>query len=191
MTASRLSRPASPRYFFDPLVLLMIICIGVGFGGFVYWAATAQLAQGITANGVLALKDQRRTMQHLEGGIISDIQIREGQDVAAGDLLLTLTDANAQARLRQVEADMAARAAALDRLEANLADTSDLAFPRLTALGFDHMSLAPLKFAETQVFMDQKAAINGQRRLVLAKIDRLRAERAALVSRSDGKEREL
>ena len=107
-------RPKGPRYLFDPLVLLIVMFIAVGFGGFSYWAATAPLAQGITAPGVLALKDQRRTMQHLEGGIISAITIREGQAVSAGEVLVTLTDASASARLTQVQAEMSARPATPD-----------------------------------------------------------------------------
>ena len=179
------------RFLRDPLVLFVVLFIGLGFGSFIYWAATAQLAQGISAQGVLVIKDKRRTIQHLEGGIISEINIREGQTVTAGDLMMRLIDAKSQSRLMQVESDMAAHTASIDRLEANMTSAPHVSFARLEALGFDGFDTSALKAAETQLFTDQKAALEGERTLVQAKLDRLAAEMQALDARAQGRRNEL
>ena len=68
-----------------------IITIAVFFGGFGLWAALAPLASAVLASGVVILDSSSKTVQHLEGGIINQIHVREGQQVAAGDLLVVLS----------------------------------------------------------------------------------------------------
>lgn len=184
-------RPKNLRYFWDPLVFSVILGVLVGFGGFMYWATTAQLAQGVTASGQLGLKDQRREMQHLEGGIISAIHIREGQLVTRGDVLIELRDASADARLGQVDAERAAKSARLDRLEAALIGAEVLRFPRLAQIPGTSFDPVVLMRAEGQVFRDQYADLDGQRSLVDAKLERLAAERTSNETRVQGKINEL
>lgn len=185
------SRPKNLRYWSDPFMVFIVLGVAIGFGGFLYWSLTAQLAQGVTASGLLAVQNQRREIQHLEGGIISSIAIQDGQVVAQGDTLIELRDASADARLRQVDAERAAKSARLDRLEASLEEADDLTFPRLSKITGDSFDPAGLMRAEAQVFRDQIAALKGQRGLVRAKLARLTAQKASIATRVRGKEREL
>ena len=70
----------------------------VGFGGFLLWASFAPLDEGVPAQGMVSIDTKRKTIQHLTGGIVKDVQVKEGQLVKEGDLLLVLDDVNAKAR---------------------------------------------------------------------------------------------
>ena len=54
------------------------------------WSAVARLDSAITAQGVVSAETNRKTVQHLEGGIVKEIRIREGQHVDAGQVLFRL-----------------------------------------------------------------------------------------------------
>lgn len=71
--------------------------LGVGFGGFLLWAALAPLDEGVPTMGTVALDTKRKAVQHLSGGIVAQVNVREGQMVKAGDVLLRLDTATVQA----------------------------------------------------------------------------------------------
>jgi multidrug efflux pump subunit AcrA (membrane-fusion protein) len=61
--------------------------LGLGFGGFLLWAALAPLDEGVPAQGVVTLDTKRKTVQHLSGGIVKEVLVHEGQQVKEGALL--------------------------------------------------------------------------------------------------------
>ena len=70
------------------------------FGGFGSWAALAPLESAALAPGMVMVDSNRKTIQHLEGGIVSEILVKEGSEVQAGDPLVLLTSAQAKAARR-------------------------------------------------------------------------------------------
>lgn len=71
-------------------------------GGFGTWAYGARLASAAIAPGVVSPDGYRKTIQHLEGGIVRTIHVKEGDVVAAGDPLVTLDDTQALARRQEL-----------------------------------------------------------------------------------------
>ena len=69
----------------------------IGFGGFAAWAAFAPLDAGVPANAIVEVAGSRKTIQHLEGGTVDEILVREGDRVTAGQVLLRLNPTRAQA----------------------------------------------------------------------------------------------
>ncbi len=73
----------------------------VGVGGFFFWGSTAPLDQGIPLTGTVIVSTKQKSIQHLTGGTIEDILVREGDMVKAGDTLVRMnsvqTTANAEA----------------------------------------------------------------------------------------------
>ena len=68
-----------PRHLVPVIAGLAIIA--VGFGGFVTWASTAPLVSAAVAPGIVAVDGKRRVVEHLEGGYVHDILVREGDRV--------------------------------------------------------------------------------------------------------------
>lgn len=71
----------------------------VVFGGFGGWAALAPLDSAAVAPGVITVQNYRRTVQHLEGGIVQALHVREGQFVKAGEALIDLEGTQFRAEL--------------------------------------------------------------------------------------------
>src|SRR5437868_10417931 len=73
-----------------------IIVIGF-FGVFGVWAKTAPLNGAVIANGVVKVEGNRKSIQHLDGGIVHELRVKEGDHVEAGDVLLVLDGSQARA----------------------------------------------------------------------------------------------
>lgn len=64
----------------------------IALGGFVLWATTATLAVAVVAPGDVSVASFKRTIQHLEGGVVDKLPVEDGDHVEAGDPLLVLSD---------------------------------------------------------------------------------------------------
>src|SRR5258708_9632014 len=92
---------ALPRVSDDPRVFARIgyLVIIVTFGVVGGWAAFAPLASAVVATGVVAAEGDKKTISHLEGGIVEEIRILVGDHVEAGDTLIRLDDISPKANL--------------------------------------------------------------------------------------------
>jgi len=85
-----------------PLIIATLAAL-VFFGGFWGWAVTVPIASAALASGSIIPEGYRRTVQHLEGGIIRKIQVKEGDYVKAGQSLIVLKGVQALAVYRAHE----------------------------------------------------------------------------------------
>jgi protease secretion system membrane fusion protein len=101
--------------------------LAIGFGGFLLWAALAPLDEGVPTSGVVAIDTKRKAVQHLSGGIVKAVYVREGQFVEAGAPVLEIDPATAQANfestrlryytLRATEARLVAEQEGRDKID--------------------------------------------------------------------------
>ena len=94
----------------------------VGVGGFLLWAATAPIDSASMAMGRVVAESRLKTLEHLEGGIIERVYVREGDQVKAGDVLMELASDQAQSRQQQLQSRLNLNEAKLIRLQAEQAD---------------------------------------------------------------------
>jgi len=108
--------------------------LAIGFGGFLLWASLAPLDEGVPAAGMVAIDTKRKAVQHLSGGIVEQVLVREGEEVQEGQLLLRLDSAVARANFESVRQRYLGLRAMQGRLLAEQAGQSVIAFhPDLTA----------------------------------------------------------
>jgi HlyD family secretion protein len=104
------SAPASHRGY----ACFGYAAIGLVFGGFGIWAGFAPLDRAAVASGQVAVESDHKAVQHLEGGIIREILVKETQLVQEGDILFRLQPTQAQANTdllrKQIDAALAAEA---------------------------------------------------------------------------------
>lgn len=104
---------------------LSVLLLG-GAGG---WAATAEISGAVIAQGQIVVDQQIKSIQHRDGGIISEIAIREGDSVRAGQVLLRLDDTQTKAEISIVEAQLLELTARRARLLAERDLLKTIAFP--------------------------------------------------------------
>lgn len=85
---------------------LALLAMAVSIGGFVLWGMLAELDAGAVAVGEVVPSGRVRTIQHLEGGIIKAIKIRDGDRVKEGAELLLLDDTEVRAAIEIAERDL-------------------------------------------------------------------------------------
>lgn len=106
-----------------------IVSISLGFGGFFVWGFTAHLDSAAIASGSIILDSRSKPVSHLEGGILKQMLVEEGQVVHAGDPLLELDDTKARTDLQQLQARRIGFLAKIARLRAEQTGASSVAFP--------------------------------------------------------------
>ena len=107
---------------FGAAILLGFFVVGDG------WAATAPISGAAVAPGVVSPEGSRRRVQHLEGGLIREIRVSDGDRVRAGDVLMVLADIGAQSEFGQSLSRLRALAATKARLEAERRGSDTVAF---------------------------------------------------------------
>lgn len=105
---------------------LIMAVVLMGFG---VWGNMAPIAGAVVASGVFVVTGQNKIIQHLEGGMIREIYVREGDKVEAGQVLLELDDTAARAELQRLFLRRI-RLTAIDvRLQAEMKEENDVTWP--------------------------------------------------------------
>jgi epimerase transport system membrane fusion protein len=95
----------------------MFVTVGM-LGGFMLWAALAPLKSAVVAPGKVIVESRNKVVQHLDGGIVAEIYVKEGDVVKKGQPLLKLSDVQIKAQLDIVDSQLWEAMANLERLRA-------------------------------------------------------------------------
>ena len=151
----------------------IIVFAFVVLGG---WAAITPLGSAVVANGLVTTEGNKKTIQHLEGGIIKEILIREGQHVEAGQVILRLDDTSPKANLEIFRNQLYAAVARETRLAAELDGSPDVQFPdELTAVSSDPIAAKAIEDQVAQ-FKERRGSLEGQISILRSREDQLRQE---------------
>lgn len=162
---------ASPRM---PIIVGLVIII-LFFGVFGSWAAMSQLNGAVVGEGVVSVEGNRKSVDHLEGGIVRELHVRDGDDVRAGDLLLVLDGERANAQVDIFSQQVAVARALEARLLAERAGTDAIAFPaELTASTEPYVVEAVA--SETGAFNVRREYLSGAQSVLRHRIEDLNAQ---------------
>jgi epimerase transport system membrane fusion protein len=130
------------------------------FGVFGFWAVFAPLDSAAHSSGTVTVESYKKVIQHLEGGIVDQILVRNGDVVKAGDPLLVLDNTQPLAQLEIVKAQFVSLKAREARLLAESGGSESIAFaPVLLEEGYDAQAEIA---SERQIFVARKAARDGE-----------------------------
>lgn len=166
------------------LVLAGVAAIGVGFGGFGAWAVTARLDNAAVASGIVAVDSKRKTVSHLEGGVLKTLLKAEGERVTQGEPLLRLEDARQRAELQQLQAKRIGLEAKLARLRAEQTGATEIAFPEDIARMDSPIAREVLR-AEQGLFKSRAQVQGGKIHIQQRVIEQHQAEADALKAQID------
>ncbi|MFC4172943.1 HlyD family type I secretion periplasmic adaptor subunit [Microvirga sp. GCM10011540] len=136
--------------------------IAVTFFGFGGWAATAPLASASVAQGVVAVHSRRQTIQHLEGGIIAELPVRDGDLVKAGDLLVRLDDTKARASYELLRGQYFAALGEKSRLEAERDGLDQIQWDDELLAEQNAADIKNIMRGQSNVFQSRKEYVAGQ-----------------------------
>jgi len=123
--------------------------------GLFIWSATAPISGAVITNGVIKIDFNRKTIQHLEGGIIREINVREGSFVKKGDPLIVLEDIKTSSQLNILNDRMRAAQAKEARLLAQKRNAHIIHFPQNLLDSKDPKIIALLS-NETELFLSKR-----------------------------------
>jgi epimerase transport system membrane fusion protein len=141
------------------------------------WAGSAKINAAAVANGVVTVESYRQAVQHLEGGIIRALLVREGDLVEAGQPVAKLDDTNFSSQLDAVRSELGAAQAIASRLEAERDGASQVSFPdSLLKQAESDPRLEELMAAERAVFEERRLDLQGQLGVLAQQILSLRKQ---------------
>lgn len=152
------------------------VIIGVFFVGFLGWAGFAPLQSAAIAQGVVSVDGSRKTIQHLEGGIVSEILVREGDIVEAGQILIRLEETTPRATSELLRGRWMVASALEARLKAERDHLEEIEFPvELTARN-DDPKVAQIIKGQNNIFESRRGVMAGQSSILQQRIAQLNEE---------------
>ena len=173
-----------------PLLVAAIIIL-VFFGGFGAWAVLAPLDSAALAPGRVTVASNRKTVQHLEGGIVKELLVKEGDAVAGDQVLIKLDDTQARARLDLLYSRYDKLLATEARLETEQASAAEIVFPESLTSRRHQPQVAKILDAEKALFEARQRSTEGRIHIFHKRIDQLNKEISGLAAQVAAEDEQL
>lgn len=169
--------PATPPTQVRRLVLWMVF-LGFGlFGGLGTWAAVTPMTSAVIAPGTFKVVGDRLVVQHLDGGIVREINVQEGSFVEAGEVLVRLDATRIEAQVAILRSQLAAAISRSDRLLAEQLDKDHYHISEeLVAMLQQDPTLEPVIASQQDIFRSNSALLAGQVTLLEGRIKQLQEQ---------------
>ncbi len=184
------TRPSTERAI-RRLSLLVVAAILLLFGVMGGLAAATRISGAVIASGSLVVDSYVKPVKHLKGGIAHAILVKNGDHVAAGQVLVRLDDTQVRANLSIIRKRLNELSARTARLSSERDGKTDIAFPDDLLSSAGNADVAAILAGERQLFRDRQASHEGQKSQLHERILQLRQEIDGLVAQEQGKRREI
>jgi HlyD family type I secretion membrane fusion protein len=175
-----------------PVVLCGWLVIAGVFGGFGSWAAFAPLSSAAIAPGIVVVDSNRKSVQHLEGGVIREILVRDGDVVEQGQVLLRLDGASVRAAMAALRPMLQTNRAYRARLLAERDGLAHVDFPAdLMGDGVPDPLTEQILAGQRRIFVTRRNALTGESELNANRLAQSRHRLDGLQHRQVVKEKEL
>ncbi len=152
----------SVKRTYNQLILTGIIAFVVLFGIAGGWAATVNIAGAVIATGSVAVEGKPKRIQHLDGGIVGRILVRDGDLVSEGDTLIELDDTLLKSNLTLIENRLHESLASKARLEAERDNSKNIEWPKFATLAMTSQSVEKIVDSQQKLFEARRDSVNGQ-----------------------------
>ncbi|MFI3220106.1 MAG: HlyD family type I secretion periplasmic adaptor subunit [Methylococcales bacterium] len=181
-----------------PIRRLGYTLIFIVFGGFGVWSYFAPLGSAVLAPGSVTVEGYRKTVQHLEGGIVKALHVRDGDNVEKGQVLVELDDTSSKAQLETLRGQLFSDLAREARLIAERDGKALITYPDDLKKVSSEPRIQENIHVQDQSFAVRKQSRNGeiailkeQRQQLLAKIEGIKAQMTSRVTLSYSLNKEL
>lgn len=185
MTQDPVARRSPRAYVLAGVVVILVVF--VGFGG---WAALAPLSSAALAPGRVAVEGDAKTIQHLEGGIVGEILVSDGDVVRAGQVLIRLDDTQVRSQREAVFAQLLALEAIGARLQAERDGAEAVVFPPLlTGAALRNDEARKQMATQDRLFASRRAQLDNSVDILGRQIEQKREEINGLEAQLAGETR--
>lgn len=167
--------------------LVMLLFFGL-LGG---WAALAPLSSAVLAPGVIRVQGNNKTVQHLDGGIVSDILVKEGDYVDAGQVLIRVQDLQARATVQMLRNQYYSLLALSARLTAERDNSPTLNFSKELTDRKDDIDIAAIISSQQNLFEGRKKTIEGQTAVLRQRVAQLREQMSGAAAQQRSQDEQL
>src|SRR3954468_16157166 len=147
------------------------IIIGLFFGVIGSWAATAPLNGAVVGNAIIKVDGNRKSVQHLDGGIVKELRVKEGDNVKVGEPLIVLDETQARAEYDVLSQQYMVLRATEARLLTELDHGTELVMPE--DVKTEGSYFRSVWNGQVSQFESRRAALEGQRNVIREKINQL------------------
>lgn len=171
------------------------VAIGLGIvallvGGIGGWAATAKLSGAVVGAGTVVVENNVKKVQHPSGGIVGEIRVREGDSVAAGDLVMRLDDTITRANLGVVMSQIDELLVRQSRLIAERDGLTEMTLPDALIERVKQPEVAKLVAGERALFQNRRSSREGQKSQLRERLNQLSEEVGGIEAQHRAKIRE-
>ena len=160
------------------VVGVLSIALVCGIGG---WATTTELSSAVIGEGVIVVDGDVKKVQHLTGGIVSELLVSENDHVTAGQVLIRLDGTTTRANLSIVESTLAQLYARRARLKAERIGAESFEVEENIADLTSSTSAAKLLDGEQKLFDSRRSALIGMKSQLASRKDQLGEQIKGLV----------
>lgn len=156
--------------------IIGVLVIVLFFGGFVGWSIYAPIESAAVAQGEVSVEIKRKTIQHLEGGIIGELLVKDGDTVTAGQVLIRLDDTQSKANLTLLQGRYDAIEAQEARLRSERDGLQAIQFPDSLLARKADPDIAEMLDSQQRIFSARMGALVERRAIMEQNIEQYRAE---------------
>lgn len=181
----------SPRHAIRRLNLVGCTAIVVALGGVGGWASTTDIAGAVIANGTVVVETNVKKVQHLNGGIVGEILVKEGSEVETGQILMRLDNTLTRATLGVVRSQLDLYVARRARLLAERDGVASVAFSAAPGNRLVRDVAESAIAGEQRLFRARREGREGQRAQLRERIAQLGEEIRGLAAQQQSKDGEI
>jgi HlyD family secretion protein len=179
------TRQSISRHMLAGLVIVLVMAGGVGG-----WAGTMTLSGALIAQGSVVVDTNVKKVQHPTGGIVGELNVRDGDHVKQGDIVVRLDDTVTRANLAIVTKGLDELYARKARLESERDGRDSVKFPAELLARAEEPEIASILDGERKLFDLRRNARIGQKEQLRQRVDQLREEISGLKAQRVSKEKE-
>lgn len=138
------------------------IIVLIGFGGFMLWALFAPLDKGVPLQGTVIAESNRQAVQHLNGGTVQEILVRDGDVVKAGQTLVRMNPITAKSAADATRGQYLTARATEARLLAERDGGKKLNFPAELENQASDPRIAEMKMLQSQLFSSRQMSLQNE-----------------------------
>jgi HlyD family secretion protein len=182
---------STPRDDVRKYIAIALTGVALVAGGVGGWAATATMAGAIVAPGTVMVESYVKKVQHPTGGVVGEIQVKDGDAVEQGQLVMRLDETVARASLGVVTTQLDELAGRIARLRTERDGAEAIEFPPSLAERAATKEIAEIMAGERRLFESRRTGREGQKAQLGERINQLSQEIVGLEALLVAKSREL